>query len=137
MRHRSTKIAGLSAAVLVAGLAGSLALVAQPPPSIKRTVMLKQDMTIPDREVLMVNVDLPPGAVEGRHTHNAEVYAFVQEGTISLDNEGKPTVTLKAGDIFTIAPGKIHEAKNVGTGTARLAVVFVAEKGKALTTPVK
>jgi quercetin dioxygenase-like cupin family protein len=61
----------------------------------------------------------------------------VLEGTISLENEGKATVTLKAGDVFTYAPGKFHQAINNGNTTAKLAVVFVAEKGKPLATKVE
>jgi hypothetical protein len=53
---------------------------------------------------------------------------------ITLEVEGNPTTTLKAGDLFHIAPGKIHQAINNGTVTAKLAAVFVAEKGKPLTT---
>ena len=85
----------------------------------------------------MALVELPPGAAEGRHAHPAEVFAFVLEGSVSLENEGSPTVTLKAGDVFHIAPGKVHQASNTGSTTAKLAVVFVAEKGKPLTTPAK
>jgi quercetin dioxygenase-like cupin family protein len=132
-----SKRARISAVVVAIGLAGGLALNAQQPPQVKRNIVLKQDMSIPDREAVMALVELPPGAAEGRHTHNAEAFAFVQEGTISLENEGFPTVTLKAGDVFHILPGKIHQATNNGSVTAKLAVVFVAEKGKALTTPVK
>jgi quercetin dioxygenase-like cupin family protein len=65
------------------------------------------------------------------------VFAFVLEGTILLENEGNPTATLKAGDVFHVAPGKVHQATNNGSVTAKLAAVFVAEKGKALTTQVK
>jgi len=61
----------------------------------------------------------------------------VLEGTISLENEGKPTATLKAGDVFTIASGRIHQAINNGNTTAKLAVVFVAEKGKPFATKVE
>lgn len=119
------------------GAAGIGALKAQQAaPTVKRTVLLKQDMTIPGREAVMASVELPPGATEGRHTHPAEVYVFVQEGTISLEREGKPTESLKAGDFFYIAPGQIHNGTNKGTVTARLSAVFVTEKGKPLTTQV-
>ena len=94
-------------------------------------------MTIPDREGIMALVELPVGAQEGRHTHFAEVFAFVLEGTISLENEGNPNATLKAGDVFHILPGKIHNAMNTGSVPVKLAAVFVAEKGKPLTTQVK
>jgi quercetin dioxygenase-like cupin family protein len=108
----------------------------QAAPAVKRTVLLKQDMTIPGREAVMTLVELPPGATEGRHTHPAEVFVFVQEGTISLEREGKPTESLKAGDFFFIAPGQIHNGTNKGTATARLSAVFFAEKGKPLTTQI-
>lgn len=134
MKSKRAKIFALA---VVFGVAGGLALNAQQPPQIKRNVVLKQDMSLPDREAVMAFVELPAGSAEGKHTHFAEVYAFVQEGTISLDLEGQPTVTLKAGDVFHIPPGKIHEAKNNGSVTAKLAAVFIAEKGKPLTTPAK
>jgi quercetin dioxygenase-like cupin family protein len=133
----NSKRAGISAIVVAIGIAGGLSLNAQQPPQVKRNVVLKQDMTLPDREAVMALVEIPVGASEGNHTHFAEVYAFVLEGTISLENEGNPTATLKAGDVFHILPGKIHNATNAGSVTAKLAAVFVAEKGKPLTTPVK
>jgi quercetin dioxygenase-like cupin family protein len=137
MEGRKTKraLGGLLAAVVA--LAGTFALRAQQPPAVKRTVVFKQDMAIPDREGLMVYVELPPGSAEGRHTHAAEAFAFVLEGSILMENEGSPNATLKAGDVFHVAPGKIHQATNTGSATAKLAVVFVAEKGKPLTTPAR
>jgi quercetin dioxygenase-like cupin family protein len=131
------KRAGIFALAVALGIAGGLALSAQQPPQVKRNIVLKQDMTIPDREAVMAVVELPPGSAEGRHTHPAEVYAFVTEGAISLEYEGNPTVTLKAGEVFYLAPGKVHQAMNNGSVTARLAAVFVAEKGKPLSAPAK
>jgi quercetin dioxygenase-like cupin family protein len=136
MKSRISKL-GIFAVVAALAVAGGLALYAQQPPAVKRNVVFKQDMTIPDREGVMALVEIPVGAQEGKHTHFAEVFAFVLEGTISLENEGGPNMTLKAGDVFHILPGKVHNAMNTGTVTAKLAAVFVAEKGKPLTTPVK
>lgn len=137
MHDMKTKRTGIFAAVVALGIAGGLALDAQQSPQVKRNIVLKQDMTIPGHEAVMALVELPPGSAEGKHTHPAEVYAFVQEGAISLEYEGNPTVTLKAGDVFHLLPGKVHQAVNNGSVTARLAAVFVAEKGKPLTTPAK
>ena len=134
---RLARAIAVVAAVAVVGVAGALVLDAQAPPAVKRNVVLKQDMSLPDREGVMALVEIPVGGAEGRHTHPAEVFAFVLEGTISLENEGSPMATLKAGEVFHILPGKIHEAKNAGTVPVKLAAVFVAEKGKPLTTPVK
>ena len=137
MNVTSARLASTVALVAAVGIAGGMALNAQPAPAVKRNVVMKQDMSIPDREGVMALVELPPGSAEGKHTHNAEVFAFVLEGTIVLENEGFPDATLKAGDVFHIGFGKVHQAINRGTTTAKLAAVFVAEKGKPLTTPVK
>jgi quercetin dioxygenase-like cupin family protein len=106
------------------------------PGGAKQDVVLKQDMTIPGREVLMVEVELPPGFEEGRHTHPAEVFGFVVSGTIESEIEGKIT-TLKAGDHFYFAPGQVHQNMNKSSAPATTYVVFVAEKGKPLRTNVK
>ena len=41
------------------------------------------------------------------------------EGTISLENEGNPTVTLKAGDVFHISPGTVLGESTCGRVTAK------------------
>jgi len=134
MTFRGFRVFAAAAVALALGLS----LAAQQPPALKRTVVSKTDLAgCTDREALMVWVEIPVGGAEGRHMHNAEAFVFVIEGTITLENEGAPKVTLKAGDHFTYKPGKWHEAANAGTIPAKLAVVFVAEKGKPLTVPVK
>jgi quercetin dioxygenase-like cupin family protein len=137
MKRVTSRMALMVAIGVAVGAAGIQWLKAQPAPSVKRTVVLKQDMTIPGREAVMALVEIPPGGREGRHTHPAEVYGFVQEGTITLEVQGQPTKTLKAGDVLSIPPETIHEGTNNGTVTAKLLAVFVAEKGKPLTTQVQ
>jgi quercetin dioxygenase-like cupin family protein len=137
MKREKSRMAAIVAIAFVAGAATFQGLKAQQAPSVKRTVLLKQDMTIPGREAVMALVELPPDATEGRHIHPAEVYGFVLEGTPTFAVEGQPTKTLKPGDVITIAPGQIHEGSNKTTSPVRLLAVFVAEKGKPLTTQVQ
>ncbi len=137
MSIKRSRIAAIVAGITLFSICATFAVQAQEKPHVKRNIVLKEAMSIPDREAVMALVELPPGAAEGRHTHPAEVYAFVLEGEITQEIEGKPTVTLKAGDVFHVSPGLIHQATNNGSVTAKLAAVFVAEKGKPLTTPVK
>lgn len=137
MNTMTSRLARAIAVFAVVAMAVGMVADAQQAPAVKRNVALKTDMTVPDREAVMAWVELPPGGAEGKHTHPAEVFAFVLEGTISLENEGNPTTTLKAGDVFHVLPGKVHQAINNGSVTAKLAAVFVAEKGKPLTTQVK
>jgi quercetin dioxygenase-like cupin family protein len=133
----TSKLARAIAVVVVAGVAGSLVLEGQAAPAVKRSVVLKEDTAVADREGVMATVELPPGSSEGPHTHFADVFAFVLEGAMSLEVEGKPTATVKAGDVFHIPAGKVHQGINNGSATVKMAVVFFAEKGKPLTTPVK
>jgi quercetin dioxygenase-like cupin family protein len=106
----------------------------QAAPAVKRNIVFKQDMTIAGREAVMAWVELPAGTREGKHTHPAEVYVFVSEGTVLLQAAGKPDATLKAGDTLYVAPGQVHEVINNSGAPAKLSAVFIAEKGKPLTT---
>jgi quercetin dioxygenase-like cupin family protein len=137
MKFVIRRIALVLAVAAVLGSVGVSRLRGQQAPEVKRNVLLKQDSTISGREVVMASVELPPGGREGRHTHPAEVYGFVLEGTVTVDREGQPTQTFKAGEVFAIKPGQIHEGRNDGATPVKLAAVFFAEKGKPLTTQVK
>jgi len=129
------KIATIAAALALT--CGAPALRADEAPKIQRQILLKDDLGIAGREGVMVRVEIPPGAAEGYHTHPADAFAFILEGEVVQEVAGKPTVTLKAGDVFHIPAGTVHQATNKGSVPVKLAVVFVAEKGKPLTTPVK
>ncbi|MFO1467318.1 MAG: cupin domain-containing protein [Steroidobacteraceae bacterium] len=105
------------------------------PSGVSRTVLLRQDSSIAGREAILLNVELAPGAAEGRHTHAAEAYGFVLEGNPTLEKDGSAPVTMHAGEAFVIPAGLVHEGRNPGKSKAHLAVVMLAEKGKPLTTP--
>jgi quercetin dioxygenase-like cupin family protein len=130
--NRKVAVSCAVSAVLAAAGIGELR--AEQAPAVKQDVVLKQDMTIPGREAVMVEVEMPPGSAEGRHTHPAELFGFVVEGTVDFEIEGK-TATLKPGDHFYVAPGQVHQGMNKSGAPARTFVVFVAEKGKPLRTP--
>ena len=65
------------AALLCLGTSGALRAEDAAAPAVKRTVLMKQDSAVAGREAVMVQVELAPGAAEGKHTHAAEVFAFV------------------------------------------------------------
>lgn len=129
-------LAAFTFGVLALGL--GTAARGQQAPAVKRTVVQKQDLRWPGHEGLLATVEIPAGGREGRHVHPAaEVFAYVVEGTMRLDVEGRPTATLKAGDTFFVEAGKIHEGINTTSAPVKLVAVFVTEKGKPLTTPVQ
>jgi quercetin dioxygenase-like cupin family protein len=104
---------------------------------IKRTDLQRHDLSIPGWEAIQVRVDFGPGVVAPRHTHPGEEIIYVLEGLLEYQIEGKPPVTLKAGEVLFIPAGTIHSAKNVGSGNASELATYVVEKGKALVVPAK
>lgn len=106
-------------------------------PQPTRKVLLQQDLAIPGYTAALVAVEIPVGGREGRHTHPGTVIVYVQEGTLTLDYEGKPTATYTTGQTFSVEPGKIHEGMNKGNTTVRALASFIIEKGKPLTTQVQ
>lgn len=130
MRHVRTVFA-VAALVLLA------AAVRAQQPGFSRTVIQKGDLSTPNHEVVTAVAEFQPGATVGMHTHPGEEVAYVLEGTVLLEQAGKPAVTLKAGEGFIIPSGTPHNATNKGTAKARVLANYIVEKGKPLATPVK
>ena len=117
-------------------LVGSLAIVGAQQPTVKRTELQRGDLSVPGREVVMARAEIPAGAATGRHTHPGEEVSYVMTGNVMLEVEGKPTRMLKAGDVFIVPAGTIHNGMNHESGTATVIATYIVEKGKPLTTPV-
>jgi quercetin dioxygenase-like cupin family protein len=106
-------------------------------PGIKRTDLQRHDLSAPGREVIQVRVELAPGVLFPRHSHPGEEIAYVLEGSLEYQLEGKPPVTLNADDVLFIPAGTVHAAKNAGSGNGAELATYVVEKGKPLVTLVK
>jgi quercetin dioxygenase-like cupin family protein len=123
----------IAAAVLFVSSGLALQLVAQAQqPGIGRTEVLRHDLGATGREVIQVRVDFTPGAAFGMHTHPGEEVAYVLEGSLEYQFEGKPPVTLKAGDSLYIPAGTPHAARNVGSINAAELATYLVDKGKPL-----
>jgi len=132
---KTTRIMALVALIVAGGLALHMALAQAP--GVKRTDLQRHDLSVPGREVVQVRVELAPGVSFPKHTHPGEEIIYVLEGTWEYTVEGKPPVTLKAGEVLFIPAGTIHAAKNVGKGNGAELATYVVEKGKPLLTVVK
>lgn len=80
-------------------------------------------------------VDFPPDARALPHRHGqAFVYAYVLEGTVRSQLEGKPVRTYHQGENWVEPPGAHHVlTENTSpTERARLLVVFVSNTGETL-----
>lgn len=108
---------------------------AQQPQSIQRKSLLQQDAQIPGRQAIMNVVEIAPGAREVRHTHPGPLFGYILEGTLTLEHEGRPTATYKAGDAFVVDAGRIHQGINAGTVPVKLLATLMVESGKPPTSP--
>jgi quercetin dioxygenase-like cupin family protein len=127
---KTTRIMAVAVLILGSGLALHVALAQQP--GIKRTDLQRRDLSAPGREVVQVRVELAPGVSFPKHTHPGEEIVYVLAGSLEYQVEGKPPVTLKAGQVLFIPAGTIHAVKNVGSGNGAELATYVVEKGKPL-----
>ena len=125
---KTTRIIGVAALVIAAGV--SLAQ----QPAVKRIDLQRHDLSAPGRETIQAIVEIAPGQLAPRHSHPGEEIIYVLEGELEYALDGKPPVTLKAGDVLFIPYGTIHSARNVGTGRGAELATYVVEKGKPLIT---
>jgi quercetin dioxygenase-like cupin family protein len=127
---KATRI--IAAAVLFVGSGMALQLAQAQQSGIGRIEVLRHDLGQTGREVIQVRVDFAPGAAFGMHTHPGEEVAYVLEGSLEYQFEGKPPITLKAGDSLFIPTGMPHAARNVGSVNAAELATYLVEKGKPL-----
>jgi len=127
----------MAAAALIIGMGWALCVVAAQHSGIRRTDLQRADLSVAGREVVQVRVDFGPGAAFGRHRHPGEEIAYVIEGRLEYQVEGRPPVTLEAGEVMFIPAGTVHAARNVGKGNGAELATYIVEKGQPLVTMVK
>lgn len=105
---------------------------------IKRTILTRADVPASTtHEAVMGIAELAPGASAGRHYHHGMEIGYVLEGAVVIEHQGRPTLTVKAGESFTNDVTAVHDAKNTGSTPARILAVYVVEKGKPLAEPAQ
>ena len=127
---RTTRI--IAATVLIVGTGLALHVTHAQQTGIGRIDVLRHELGVPGREVIQVRVDFAPGVAFPRHSHPGAEIAYVLEGTLEYQLDGKPAVTLKAGEALFIPAGAIHTAKNIGSSNAAELATYIVEKEKPL-----
>jgi quercetin dioxygenase-like cupin family protein len=122
----------IAAAVLIAASGLVLQMAQAQLAGTRRIDLQRHDLSAQGREVIQARVEIDPGVTSPRHRHPGEEIIYVLEGLLEYQVEGKPPVTLKAGDVLFIPAGTIHAAKNVGSGNAAELATYVVEKDKPL-----
>ena len=128
----------LSAVFIALSIVSSSSAQQSTAPAFKVTPLWKESLTgQPDKEVVMVIIEWPPGGGTGRHTHPGDEYATILEGAITGQKDGADAQTFNTGQSYHNEAGVVHDAKNWGDQPAKSLSVFVVEKGKPLIERVK
>ena len=131
---KTLRIIAAAAALLVA--IGSTLPVAQAHEvslgNIKRTNLLRNDLSAAGREVIQVLVEFAPGVSAVRHSHPGEELVYVTEGALEYQLDGRPPLIVKAGEVLFIPHGTPHAVKNVSSVKAVELATYIVEKGKPL-----
>ena len=100
----------------------------------KVTPLLSKDLPeFPGKEVQMITVVYPPGAVDPIHRHNAHAFLYVLEGSIVMGVKGGKPVTLTAGQTFYEGRNDIHTiGRNASKTAPAKFVVFLLKDRKSV-----
>ena len=132
------------AIALVAGIWGARAGADTPkaaapamPAGFKRVELQRHDIATPNHETVQARGEFDAGAAVPRHTHPGEEVGFVLQGELTVEIEGKPAQTVKAGEAFFIPAGTVHSGKNTSKAATVVLSTYIVEKGKPLAAMVK
>ena len=116
-----------------------LTVFAAAPEPIVTPVMTKALKEYPGKEVLILNVEYPPGGADPVHRHDAHGFVYVLEGTIVMGVKGGKEVTLKPGEAFHEGPEDIHTVGRNASKTepAKFVVFLVKKKDAPVLVPEK
>jgi quercetin dioxygenase-like cupin family protein len=102
--------------------------------TLERTEVQRGASSIPGREIVQVLTRIPVGVESGWHTHPGEEVGYIIAGNVDMMIDGRPTLTLHAGDGFLIPPRTPHDARDIGPGTGQMLSTYIVEIGEPLST---
>ena len=102
--------------------------------ALKRTELQHERSSIPGREIVQVLTEIPVGVASGWHMHPGEEVGYILAGTVEMAIDGRPTLTLRAGDPFLIPPRTPHNALDVGPGTGMMLSTYIVEADQPIAT---
>ena len=101
-------------------------VVGQDKSGITHTPLLRSELPNSNgQEVIVWDTEYAPGAINPRHLHPAAITFHVISGTGIWQEDGKPPVTLHAGDSLFVAAGTIHSHWNASTTAPLVFTEFI------------
>jgi len=83
-------------------------------------------------EVSIVKVIIPSGKSTGWHKHNFPVFAYVLQGTLTVEIENRKSLQFSQNSSFSEVINTLHNGINNGKKDVILIAFFMGEKGKPL-----
>ncbi|MCU1608881.1 MAG: hypothetical protein QOH09_2414 [Pseudonocardiales bacterium] len=105
-----------------------------PPPAFKRTDLQRSPSPVSGWEIRQTLVEIPEGIESGRHSHPGPEVGYIVRGVVSMEFDDGTALALRTGDPFLIAPGVIHNARNVGTVTTKMLSTYFVDETQPLVT---
>ena len=130
-------LAAIAVIIIVATWAPGSARAQQQPQGVERKTLMRQDLSMPGWEAVMIQTTVQPGGTEGWHTHPGTLVEYVIQGPWTMERRGKPTGTYQTGETFSIVEGEVHQAINHGTTSVRGLAILIVDKSKPMTTQVQ
>ena len=103
------------------------------------SLMSKDILENPGKEMLMIAVEHAPGGSSAVHRHNAQAMIYVLEGSVVEQVKGGEQVTLTPGQTFYEGPDDVHVVDRNASSTkpAKFLVVLIKDKGAPALLPVE
>jgi len=123
---------GLAIAAIIGVISTGVCADGTPSPAqaTVKELMTRDLAGIPGKELRMSTVEYIPAGAAHPHRHNAQVFVYVLEGTLRMQIEGSPVVTLGPGDVHSIA------ANVSQTKPAKILVFMVKDKNQPVSIAV-
>ena len=141
MPHRSrfnfTRWAATAVAIVASALASGDA-VGQPRPEPTLREIVTGMPRGERQEVRVLTATIKPGDKTPFHTHRFPVTVYMLEGAFTLEVEGRPPVTIKAGQAMVEPPNvKMTGYNRSATDTIRLVIFYVSDPETPFLDPVQ
>jgi quercetin dioxygenase-like cupin family protein len=130
-------LAAIAVIIIVASWAPGSVRAQQQPQDVDRKILMRQDLSMPGWEAVMIQTTVQPGGAEGWHTHPGTLVEYVMQGPWTMERRGKPTATYQTGETFSIVEGEVHQAINPGKTAVRGLAILIVDKSKPMTTQVQ
>ena len=112
--------------------------VASSEPLTVAELMTREVAGMRNKEALMITVTYLPGGASMPHRHDAQVFVYVLEGSMTMQVDGSASLTIGPGQTFYEGPHDVHRisANASQTESAKILVFMIKDKGKSDSRPV-